>query len=147
KLSRQYQHYYTLIRWKNNKTSTEIHAELVIGEGDQAVSLRTVDHWIAAFKAGDEDVEDKPCSGCPHEVTTPETIAKVKELVSDDLHITIRGLADLLDISLERVSYILNEELNMKKICAKWVLYKLKGNKQWIESEENRSQIARTAKN
>ncbi|KAF0447020.1 transposase [Gigaspora margarita] len=104
-MSRQYQYYYTLIRWKNNKKSSEIHVELVI--------------------TGDKDVEDKPHSGPPHKATTPEVIAKVKKLVSDNLHITTRGLLNLVGISHERVNYILNEELNMKKICAKWVPYKL----------------------
>ncbi|CAG8803487.1 35494_t:CDS:2, partial [Gigaspora margarita] len=75
-----------------------------IGEGDQAVLLCTIDHWIAAFRAGDEDVEDKPCSGCSCKATTLEVIAKVKELVSDNPHITTRGLSDLVGIFHERNS-------------------------------------------
>ncbi|CAG8620872.1 15182_t:CDS:2, partial [Racocetra persica] len=69
---------------KNNKTSTEIYAELVIGKGDQAVSLYIIDRWIATFKAEDEDIEDKLHSGHSCKITIPETIAKVKELVSDN---------------------------------------------------------------
>ncbi|CAG8847613.1 13121_t:CDS:2, partial [Gigaspora margarita] len=110
---------------------------------------------IAAFRASDKDIEDKPCSGHSREATTPEVIAKVKELVSDNSHIITRGLLNLVDISHERVNYILNEELNMKKICTKWVtkygyifftVSSKEDNKQWVKSEENRPQIVRTAK-
>lgn len=111
---RQYQHYYALIRWKNGKTASDIHAELVIGEGDQALSFRQIQRWIAAFKEGQEVVEDKPRSGRPREVSTTEVIGQLQELVSNDPHATTREMSDLLGISRERITHILNKELNMQ---------------------------------
>ncbi|KAF0532037.1 hypothetical protein F8M41_011478 [Gigaspora margarita] len=61
-----------------NKKSSEIHAKLVIDKGDQAISLCTINNWIAAFRADNENVGDKPHSGYFCKPTTPEVIAKVK---------------------------------------------------------------------
>ena len=122
-MDRQHQRYYTLIHWKCNKTAPEIHAELVIGEGNQAITLRTIERWIAKFKLGQETLKDESRSGRPREASTPETISRIKKLVTENRHITTRELANLTDISKERVSHILNNELFMRKVCAKWVPY------------------------
>ena len=124
-MDRQHQRYYTLIRWKCKKIAPEIHAELTVDGGNQTVSLRTVERWIAKFKLGQETLKDEPRSGRPREASTPEKIFRIKKLVTEDRHITTRELADLADISKERVSHILNNELFMRKVCAKWVPYHL----------------------
>jgi histone-lysine N-methyltransferase SETMAR len=42
-------------------------------------------------------------------------------MVLDDQQMEVREIAETIDISKERVGYILHEELNMKKLCASWV--------------------------
>jgi len=42
-------------------------------------------------------------------------------MVLDDWRMKVRTIAETIGISKERVGYILHEELNMKKLCAKWV--------------------------
>jgi hypothetical protein len=34
----------------------------------------------------------------------------------------VREIAETIGISKERIGYIFNEELHMKKLCARWVL-------------------------
>ena len=40
------QHYYIFVEWKNGSTAAEIHQKLVVAEGDQTLSLKTIYHWI-----------------------------------------------------------------------------------------------------
>jgi hypothetical protein len=53
--------------------------------------------------------------------TTPEIIEKVHDMVLDDRRMKVREISETIGISKERVRYILHEELNMKKLCARWV--------------------------
>lgn len=124
-MSAENQRYFILVSWKNGRDATKIHEELVNFEGEQALTLSTVRRWIAKFKAGETRVDDKPRSGRPREAVTPENIEKVKELVTNDPHITTRILEDEIGISHDRIVHILHNELDLHKVCAKWVPHKL----------------------
>jgi plasmid maintenance system antidote protein VapI len=43
-------------------------------------------------------------------------------MVLDDRRMKVREMAETIGISKERVGYILHEELDIKKLCASWVL-------------------------
>jgi len=42
-------------------------------------------------------------------------------MLLDDRRIKVREIAETISISKERVGYILHEELDMKKLSARWV--------------------------
>jgi hypothetical protein len=42
-------------------------------------------------------------------------------MVLDDQRMKVREIAETIGISKEHVGYILHEELDMKKLCARWV--------------------------
>jgi histone-lysine N-methyltransferase SETMAR len=42
-------------------------------------------------------------------------------MILDDRRIKVREIAETMDISKKREGYILHEELDMKKVCSKWV--------------------------
>ena len=42
-------------------------------------------------------------------------------MVLGDGRMKVREIAETIDISKERVGYILHEELDMKKLCARWM--------------------------
>ena len=77
---------------------------------------------MAKFKRGDYGVEDEARSGRPPEVTTPENIEAVHELILKDRRISITSIEIELNISYARVQNIIHAELGMKKLSAKWVL-------------------------
>ena len=52
---------------------------------------------------------------------TPEIIEQVHGMVLDDRRTKVRETAETIGISKERVGYTLHEELDMKKLCARWV--------------------------
>lgn len=137
-MSYENQRYYVLVAWKNGRKPTEIREELLNVEGEQALSSATIRQWIAKFKKGETRVDDKPRSGRPREVVTSENIEKVAELVTNDPHLTTRGLEDETGISHERIVHILHNELELKKVCAKWVPHKLSA-----DQKEKRVEISK----
>jgi len=53
---------------------------------------------------------------------TPEIIDQIHELISEDRRISAKSVAEQLGISRERVESIIHEDLDMRKLSAKWVL-------------------------
>ena len=187
--TRESQRYYIWVCWKNGKGADDIHKELVIAEGTKALSKRTIYRWIEAFEAGQSSVEDAPRSGRPREAVTPLNVNIVEDLISNDPHISIENIQEVIPISTGSIETILHNELSVKKVCAKWVPHVLSDenkrkrveisrqlleyldngfqniitgdeswfnfftvsskndNKVWLSREENRPQVARTAKN
>jgi histone-lysine N-methyltransferase SETMAR len=45
----------------------------------------------------------------------------VHDMVLDDRRMKVREIAKTIGISKERVWYVFHEELDMKKLCARWV--------------------------
>ena len=78
-MSRENQRYFIFVSWKNGRNATQIHEELVNVEGEQALSISTID---AIFKDGEEEIKDKARFGRPREAVTSEKIAKVEDIVS-----------------------------------------------------------------
>jgi len=59
-------------------------------------------------------------------VTTPEIIDQIHELILEDRRNSAKSIAERLGISRERVGSIIHEDLDMRKLSAKWVLKFLK---------------------
>jgi len=104
-----------------DKAPKEIHAILIETLGEYAPSYATVKNWMAHFKRGDFSICDAPCPGRPKTVTTPEIIDHIYELILEDRRISAKSIAEQLGISRERVGSIIHEDLDMRKLSAKWV--------------------------
>jgi len=76
---------------------------------------------VAQFKRGDFSTCDAPCPGRPQTVTTPEIIDQIHELILEDHRISAKSIAEQLGISLEQVGSNIHEDLEMRKLSAKWV--------------------------
>jgi len=55
-------------------------------------------------------------------MTIPKIINHIHELILEDGRISAKSIAEKLGISRERVGYIILEDLDMRKLSAKWVL-------------------------
>jgi len=78
---------------------------------------------VVQFKHGDFSTCDVPHPGQPKTVTTPEIIDQIHELILEDDQILVKSIAEQLGISRERVgSIIIHEDLDMRKLSAKWFL-------------------------
>ena len=72
--------------------------------------------WHKWFKEGCEDVEDDSKSGRP---STADNVERVKQMVRGDCRLTVRMIADELEINCDSVWRIITEDWGMRKICAK----------------------------
>jgi len=76
---------------------------------------------VAQFKHGDFSTCDAPHPGRHKTVTIPEIIDQIHELILEDRRISAKSIAEQLGISSERVGSIIQEDLDMQKLSAKWV--------------------------
>ena len=106
---------------KESFTPNEIHSRFINVYGDSSPSFSTIKKWAAKFKRGRTSLEVDPREGCPKSATKPEINEKVHDMLFDVRQIKVREIAETLGISKERVGYILREELDIKKLCARWV--------------------------
>jgi len=54
-------------------------------------------------------------------VTTPEIIDQIHVIILKDRRISAKSITEQLGISRERVGSIIHEDLDMRKLSAKWV--------------------------
>ena len=77
--------------------------------------------WVKRFSEGRESVTDEERSGRPATNRTEENIAKVRQIVRENRRLTVRKIAEQVDIDREKVRKNLTEDLDMRKVCAKIV--------------------------
>jgi len=103
------------------KVPKEIHAILTETLGEHAPSYVTVKNLVAQFKRGDFSSCDVSRPGRTKTVTTPEIIDQIHELILEDRPISVKSIAEQQGISRERVGSIIHEDMDMRKLSAKWV--------------------------
>jgi transposase len=115
--------YHAVIKFfvKEGLISYEINSKFIKVYRDSSPSFSTINKWAAKFKCGRTSLEDDPREGCPKSATTPEIIQQVHGMVLDDKRMKVCEIAETISISEEHIGYILHEELDMKKLCARWV--------------------------
>jgi len=101
--------------------SKEIHTILIQTLGKHAPLFATVKNWVAHFKRGDFSTCDATRPGRPKAVTISEIIDQINELIMEDRRISTKSIPEQLGISLERVGSTIHEDLDMRKLSAKWV--------------------------
>ena len=107
--------------YKKGLTPKDIHNDMVALLGKDAPSYATVKRWVVEFKRSRQSVEDDTCPGRPVTVAMPEMVNKVHDIVMTDRRVTERYIASTVGISQVRVHSILTEDLEMRKLSARWV--------------------------
>ena len=69
---------------------------------------------MKCFCEGRESVTDEERSS-----RTEENIAKIRQIVRENRRLTVRSIAEQVNINRETVRKILTEDLDMRKVCAK----------------------------
>ena len=103
------------------KAPKEIHVILKETLGEYAPSYAFVKIWVTQFKHGDFSTCDAPRPGWPKRVTTPGVIDQIYKLMLEDHRISAKSIAEQLGISRVWVGYIIHEDLDVRKLSAKWV--------------------------
>jgi len=89
--------------------------------GDNAIKKTAVYKWVKRFSDRRESVTGEERSGRPATSRTEENIEKVRQIVSENRRLTVRSIAEQVNIDRETVRKILTENLDMSKVCAKMV--------------------------
>jgi len=87
--------------------------------GDNAMKKTAVYKWVKRFSEGRESFTYEERSGRPATSRSEENIAKVHQIVRENRRLTVRSIAEQVDIDSETVRKILTEDLDMRKVCAK----------------------------
>ena len=91
------------------KTPTETFNSLQAVYGDATMPRTRIFEWHKRFREGREDVEDDPRSGRPTTSRTNENVERVREKVGNDRRLTVRIVADELNMNSERVWRIITD--------------------------------------
>jgi len=89
--------------------------------GDSAVKKAAVYKWVKRFSEGRESVTDEERSGRSATSRTEDNIEKVYQIVRENRRLTVRSIAEQVNIDRETVRKILTEDLDMRKVCTKMV--------------------------
>ena len=73
---------------------------------DHAPSMTTIRYWFNVFKRGRTSVFEEERPGRPIELTTEDMVKKIHYIVLADRRVKIREIADIVDISTERMQNI-----------------------------------------
>ena len=73
------------------------------------------------FSEGRNLIEDEQRNGRPSATRTGDNTTRVIELVRSDRRLTVKMIADEVNMNRKTVRLVLTEELGTRKICAKMV--------------------------
>lgn len=94
---------------------------LTVAYGEATLDRSNVYRWYKMFSEGREDVNDEERAGRPSTSTTDENIDEVKKIVLANRRITVREVAEDLNISIGSCHSILTNDLGMRRVAAKFV--------------------------
>ena len=109
-----------LYDFKSGLKATESARRINDAFGSDTISERTVREWFARFRAGDNNLQDKPRSGRPSELNDD----RLKRLVKANPQQTTRELAEELGMSNSTVFEHLKAMGFVSKL-SKWVPHQL----------------------
>ena len=101
--------------------SCEILSRMQRQYGPSCMSRANFYKWVQAFKDGRESITDDLRSGRPVDVSTPEAVQAVEDLIKSDRRVTLDEIATKLDISHGTVYAIVCEKLHFSKVSCRWV--------------------------
>ena len=73
--------------------------------------------WVKCFSEGRESVTDEERVGRPATSRTEENIAKARQIMRENRRLTVRRIAEQVNIDRETVRKISTEDLDMRKMC------------------------------
>ena len=101
----------------------------------------SVFEWQKRFKEARESVRDDESCGRSKEVRTPELIGQIKNFVVKDRRVSIETISAQFDVSVGTVHTIIREELEMRKICVKFVPRVLREDKKERRCHDSREMV------
>jgi len=111
--------------FKAGKSATQTPQIVNAAYGDQALSRSNVFRWYGRFRDGREDIEDDLRSGRPTECRNDNNVEKISQLLLQNRRLSLRMLADEVNIGKNTVRKIVVEDLRKWKICSRFIPHSL----------------------
>lgn len=99
----------------------ETYDKLMRVYGDECMSRACVYDWYKRFQKGRESVDSDQRSGRPSTSRNDENVAVVRAAIRENRRLTIREIAEDIQISYGSVQSILTDDLGMRRVSAKFV--------------------------
>ena len=106
--------------FKAGKSAMETLQMVNAAYGDKALSRSNVFPWY-----GREDIDDDPRSGRPTECRNDNNVERISQLLLQNHHLSLRMLANEVNIGKDTVRRIVVEDLRKRKICSRFVPHSL----------------------
>ncbi|XP_011860288.1 PREDICTED: putative uncharacterized protein FLJ37770 [Vollenhovia emeryi] len=106
---------------KNKIKCADAFRMLTVAYGEATLNQSNVYRWYKMFSEGREDVNDEERAGRPSTSITDENIDEVKKIVLANRRITVREVAEDLNISIGSCHSIFTNDLGMRRVAAKFV--------------------------
>jgi len=97
--------------FKTGNSVTETLQMVNAAYGDQALSCLKVFRWYGQFRDGQESIEDDPRSGWPTECHNDNNVEKISQLLLQNHHLSLRMLADEVNIGKDTARKSVVEDL------------------------------------
>ena len=116
--------------------ATETCGKLKEAYEEDALSRAQIFRWFKEFSEGRDLVVDEPRTGRSTTSKTDVNVERVKSLVRSDRRLTIRLIAEQLNLNKSTVHDVLKNNLQMRKVSAKLVPKNLT-----VQQKDNRKDI------
>lgn len=103
------------------KSITQTKVKLYNYYGDSTPSISMVKSDLLNSGGGGTSTKDAERSGRPLEVSTPEAIERIHDMVLTDRQLKVRQIVEAISISHDSVVSIFNDHLGKRKLSARWV--------------------------
>ncbi|UYV70186.1 hypothetical protein LAZ67_7002112 [Cordylochernes scorpioides] len=106
---------------KNEIKCADAFRMLTVAYGEATLDRSNIYRWYEMFSEGQEDVNDEERAGRPSTSTTDEKINQVEKMILANRRITVREVAEELNISIGSCHSIFINDLGMRRVAAKFV--------------------------
>jgi hypothetical protein len=110
---------------KLGKAAIETYEMLQQAFGETALSRSKTFKWYSRFKNGRTSIDDDQYAGRPSTARTIETVDRVRvnAVIRGNRRLTVREIADELNLSFVTCQAILTQDLGVRRVSAKFVAY------------------------
>ncbi|UYV70649.1 hypothetical protein LAZ67_8000164 [Cordylochernes scorpioides] len=105
---------------KNEIKCADAFRMLTVAYGEATLDRSNVYRWYKMFSEGRENVNDEGRAGRPSTSTTDEKINEVEKMILANRRITVREVAEDLNISIGSCHSIFINDLGMRRVAAKF---------------------------
>ncbi|UYV68052.1 hypothetical protein LAZ67_5002912 [Cordylochernes scorpioides] len=120
-LKKNYQRTCIIFCVKNEIKCADAFRMLTVAYGEDTLDRSNVYRWYKMFSEGREDVNDEECAGRPSTSTTDGKINEVEKMILANRRITVKEVAEDLNISIGSCHSIFINDLGMRRVAAKFV--------------------------